>query len=87
MTKEVSASTGAVPSGTVVGTITMTVYTTKGTQGVAAFIDRVSKVSGLYALWVSSTTKTAGETMIQATAQITAAAFSTRATALPGGNS
>jgi hypothetical protein len=52
---------------------------------VAQFIDQVSRVKGLYALWVSSTTKATGQTTIQATAQVTTAAFSNRAAALPGG--
>ena len=83
---DAATSGSALPPGTVVGSLTMNAVTTGGARAVAQFIDQVSTVKGLAALWVSSTTSTSGETAISATAQITAAAFSTRAQRLPGGN-
>ncbi len=82
-----SSGTSAAPAapGSVIGSVAMSAETTGGAQGVSQFIDRVSKVSGLFALWVSSTTKSTGETMITANALVTTAAFSTRAATLPGG--
>ncbi len=77
---------GTAPAkGAVVGNITMTAQTTGGAAAVAEFIDRVSVVKGLEALWVSSTTKSTGLTAISASAQVTTAAFSNRAALLPGG--
>jgi type IV pilus assembly protein PilM len=72
--------------GSIVGSLTMTAQTNGGAPAVAQFIDRVSRVKGLFALWVSSTTKASGVTNIQATADLTTGALSTRAAALPGGN-
>ncbi len=72
--------------GIVVGGITMTAETSGGAAAVADFINRVSHVKGLFALWVSSTQKASGLTTISAAAQVTVAAFSSRGTALPGGS-
>jgi Tfp pilus assembly protein PilN len=71
--------------GDVVGTIQMSAQTTGGAAQVAKFIDNVSRVKGLQALWVSSTTHSTGYTSMDATAQVTTAALSNRAAALPGG--
>jgi Tfp pilus assembly protein PilN len=86
-TETVSASGGAwLPvSGDVVGSIQMTAVTTGGAAAVAQFIDRVSRVAGLQALWVSSTNHATGSTTMQVTAQVTTAALSARVAALPGG--
>ncbi len=65
--------------------ITMNAETTGGPAAVAQFIDRISVIRGLDALWVSSTTKSTGVTTINASAEVTGAAFSTRAAHLPGG--
>ncbi len=73
--------------GTVVGTIQMTAETTGGAAAVTRFIDRESRVNGLQALWVSSTTHSTGSTSMQVNAQVTTAALSARETALPGGAS
>jgi type IV pilus assembly protein PilM len=81
----VGATSAAVVPSTVVGNISMNAETTGGPAAVALFIDRISVVRGLDALWVSSTTKSTGVTTINASAQVTAAAFSTRAAHLPGG--
>ena len=91
MTKsEATSTSGAaptiVPPGSVIGAIAMNAETTGGAPGVAQFIDKVSKVKGIFALWVSSTTKSPTETSIQASALVTTAAFSTRAANLPGGS-
>jgi type IV pilus assembly protein PilM len=72
--------------GSIVGSLVMTAETTSGAPAVAQFIDRVSRVKGLFALWVSSTTKASGQTEIQATAELTTGALSARAAALPGGD-
>jgi len=72
--------------GSVVGSLTMTATTNGGAPAVAQFIDRVSRVKGIFALWVSSTTNAAGVTTIQATAELTTGVLSARAAALPGGN-
>jgi len=85
-TEQVSGSGEWLPvSGNVVGTVQMSAETTGGATAVAQFIDRVSRVRGLQALWVTSTVHSTGSTSLQADAQVTTAAFSTRATALPGG--
>jgi hypothetical protein len=62
----------------------MTAETSGGAPAVAQFIDQVSRVKGIFALWVSSTTKASGQTDIQATAEMTTGALSDRAAALPG---
>ena len=62
----------------------MTAQTNGGAPAVAQFIDQVSRVKGLFALWVSSTTNAAGQTQIQATAELTTGALSVWAAALPG---
>jgi Tfp pilus assembly protein PilN len=85
---EAASSTGGAwlpVSGNVVGTIQMTAYTTGGAAAVAHFIDKVSRVRGVQALWVSSTNHATGSTTMQVTAQVTTAALSVRAAALPGG--
>jgi type IV pilus assembly protein PilM len=74
----------ALTPGSIVGSLVMTADTTDGAPAVAQFIDRVSRVKGLFALWVSSTTKASGQTQIQATAELTTGALSKRAAALPG---
>jgi len=85
-TEQVSGSGEWLPaSGIVVGTVQMSAETTGGAAAVAQFIDKVSRVRGLEALWVTSTVHSTGSTSLQANAQVTTAAFSTRATALPGG--
>jgi type IV pilus assembly protein PilM len=90
VTKTVAAATSGGPlviaPGSVVGGLTMSAQTNGGAPAVAEFIDKVSRVNGLFALWVSSTTKTSGVTDIQATAELTTGALSTRAAALPGGD-
>jgi len=73
------------PPGSIVGSLTMSADTTGGAPAVAQFIDRVSLVKGIFALWVSSTTNASGLTQIAATAELTTGALSTRAAALPGG--
>jgi len=87
--KTETAPLSAGPSGPgyveVVGTIQMSAQTTGGAAQVAKFIDNVSRVKGLQALWVSSTTHSTGYTSMDATAQVTTAALSNRAAALPGG--
>ena len=70
----------------IVGALQMTAQTTGGAQSVAEFIERVSRVKGLYALWVSSTTNAQGSTLITATADLTSASLSNRAAGLPGGS-
>jgi type IV pilus assembly protein PilM len=88
LTKTEANATGGplvVTPGSIVGTLIMTAETTAGAPAVAQFIDRESQVKGLFALWVSSTTKTNGQTQIQATAELTTGALSARAAALPGG--
>jgi hypothetical protein len=82
---EAGLGAGVPVAGSIVGSVAMSAETTGGATAVAQFIDQVSRVKGLYALWVSSTTKATGQTTIQATAQVTTAAFSNRAAALPGG--
>ena len=72
--------------GSIVGSLTLTAETAGGAPAVAQFIDQVSRVRGLFALWVSSTTKASGQTQIQATAELTTSALSDRAAALPEGN-
>jgi type IV pilus assembly protein PilM len=72
--------------GSIVGTLTMSAATSGGAPAVAQFIDRVSRVNGIFALWVSSTTNAAGVTSIEAAADLTTGVLSGRATALPGGN-
>jgi type IV pilus assembly protein PilM len=72
--------------GSIVGNLTITAETSGGAPAVAQFIDRVSRVKGLFALWVSSTTNASGQTQIQATAELTTGALSARAAALPGGD-
>jgi type IV pilus assembly protein PilM len=72
--------------GAIVGKLVMTAETTGGAGAVAGFIDRVSLVKGLSALWVASATKSSGKTEIDATAQLTTGVLSTRANALPGGS-
>jgi type IV pilus assembly protein PilM len=72
--------------GSIVGSLAMTADTSDGAPAVAQFIDRVSRVKGLFALWVSSTTKASGQTQIQAAAELTTGALSKRAAALPGGD-
>jgi type IV pilus assembly protein PilM len=69
----------------VVGAIALTVTTGGGAQAVSQFIRQVSAVRGLQALWVSSTSEAAGMANVQATAQVTSEAFSSRAANLPGG--
>jgi type IV pilus assembly protein PilM len=87
LTKNQIALTGAtVAPGGVVGTFAMTAETTGGAKAVAAFIDRMSRVRGLQALWVASTTNAAGLTTVQASAQVTTLAFGSRVAALPGGS-
>ena len=71
----------------IVGGLAMTAETTGGAHAVARFIDQVSQVTGLAALWVSSTTNSQGVTTIQATADLTVGALSNRAALLPGGGS
>ena len=84
--EEPTLPSGGEPApGSVVGTLTIDATTTGGAAAVAQFIDRVSRVNGVFALWVSSTAKASGQTSIQATAQVTTAAFSNRAADLPGG--
>ena len=85
---EVAALSGAsqVPAGSIIGTLTMTAQTRGGARAVAQFIDQVSVVKGIYALWVSSTTNAAKETLIDPTAELTTGALSTRAATLPGGD-
>ncbi|MGD0809863.1 MAG: type IV pilus assembly protein PilM [Acidimicrobiales bacterium] len=88
LTKTEANATGGplvVTPGSIVGTLIMTAETTAGAPAVAQFIDRESQVKGLFALWVSSTTKTNGQTQIEATAELTTGALSARAAALPGG--
>jgi len=91
LTKTEAAAPGGggplvLPPGSVVGGLTMSAQTNNGAPAVARFIDQVSRVKGLFALWVSSTTNAAGVTSIQATAELTTGALSSRAAALPGGN-
>jgi type IV pilus assembly protein PilM len=90
LTKAESTATGSGPvvltPGSIVGSLTMSAETTGGAPAVAQFIDRVSRVNGLFALWVSSTTNSAGQTQIEATAELTTGALSARAAALPGGD-
>jgi type IV pilus assembly protein PilM len=90
MNKTESASPGGaalvLPPGSIVGSLTMSADTTGGAPAVAKFIDQVSRVKGLFALWVSSTTNSAGLTQIDSTAELTTGALSSRATALPGGD-
>jgi Tfp pilus assembly protein PilN len=84
-TESTSYPSGPPAGSNVVGQITMGAQTTGGAAAVAKFIDRVSRVRGLQALWVSSTTSGTGLTTMLASAQVTTAAFSTRAATLPGG--
>jgi type IV pilus assembly protein PilM len=81
-----AAGTTSVTPDAIVGSLNMTAETTGGAKAVAAFIDSMSRVKGLFAVWVSSTTNAKGVTTITATAQLTTDALSARAAALPGGN-
>jgi len=81
-----STNVGPPPTpGSLVGTMGLTAQTTRGANAVAEFIDRMSAVKGLYALWVTSTTNTQGITQITASADLTTAVLSNRAAHLPGG--
>jgi len=90
LNKTEGAASGAGPlvfaPGSIVGSLTMSAETNGGAPAVAQFIDRVSRLKGLFALWVSSTTKASGVTQIQATAQLTTGALSARTAKLPGGD-
>jgi len=80
---DIGLSSNPIP-GSIVGGLQMMAKTTGGSAAVAAFIDRVSRVKGLFALWVSSTTNAAGVTQIQASAELTTGALGSRAAAVPG---
>jgi hypothetical protein len=69
-----------------IGSVAMSLSTTGGPLSVAEFVRKMWVVPGLYALWVSTTTDQGGTapTVFSATAQLTSAAFSSRAQDLPG---
>ena len=85
-----TASTTTASASDNVGQITMSLTTNGGAPSVAQFVSQMWSVPGLYGLWVSSTSNGQGasgsaDTTFSATANITSAAFSNRAAALPGG--
>ncbi|HXW79693.1 MAG TPA: pilus assembly protein PilM, partial [Acidimicrobiales bacterium] len=87
VTKDDAGSVSPAPTpGEIVGSLSMTAQTRGGAKAVAQFIDEISRVGGLAAVWVSSTTNSLGVTSIMASADLTTGALSDRAAALPGGS-
>lgn len=80
----VTPGSTTITPGTIIGTFGMTAETKGGAKAVAQFIDRLSHVNGLYALWVTSTTDTKGVTSITASAELTTGVLSSRAATVPG---
>lgn len=81
-TTTVAGATGP----TIVGTLSITATTKGGAPAVAQFIDKLSRVKGVYELWVSSTSNAAGTTTLQGTAELTGSILSDRVALLPGGS-
>ena len=77
-----------------IGSVAMSLTTTGGPLSVAEFVRKMWVVPGLFALWVSTTSSAtsnaasggggASQTVFTATAELTSAAFGTRAHDLPG---
>lgn len=89
---------GGAPAPSYVGQVTISADTTGGLPSVAQFVRAMTSVRGLAAVWVSSTTggpqgagavsarpSSASGMSFSATAEVTKAALSNRAEALPGG--
>lgn len=92
---------GSSPTVSYVGQITITADTTAGLPSIASFVQAMTRVRGLAAVWVASTnsasqpgggagvpnvlTQSTGKMQFSATAEVTNAALSKRAEALPGG--
>ncbi|MHB1499482.1 MAG: pilus assembly protein PilM, partial [Acidimicrobiales bacterium] len=92
---------GSSPASKYVGQVTITADTTGGLPSIASFVRAMTRVRGLAAVWVASTnsasqpsggagvrnafTQSLGEMQFSASAEVTNAALSKRAEALPGG--
>lgn len=85
-----AAAPGTPPGQVFVGTVTISAQTSAGLSSVAQFVDKMAKVKGLGAVWVSESGdtnvgKTSGMTF-GATAEVTAEALSQRAAEVAGGS-